>query len=564
MKKSYWHEFIPKSWEYVWKKYSWGLFKSDLLAGMTVGVVALPLSMALAIASGVSPERGLYTAIIAGFLISLLGGSRFQIGGPTGAFVVVLYNIVQRSGYGELVLITLFAGCLLLIAAFSRLGRWVKYIPYPLVIGFTTGIAVIIFSSQVKDFLGLKIENLPADFIPKWTAIFSNISTFDATTFCVAFGTLMLILGIRRFIPVVPWGIVAVVVATLATSVFDLPVETIMMRYGEMKRTLPFPEIPALPQFIDWHLFIQDAFTVAFLAAIESLLSAIVADGMGGGRYRANAELMGQGFANMASVMFGGIPATGAIARTATSIKTGAKTPVAGMIHAVTLFLMLLLFAPWISQVPLAALSAVLMMVAWNMSELHHFFHLFKAPLGDIGVLLSTFLLTVFVDLTVAVEVGMILGAFLFMKRVSDISKVTSLDKLEKEEEGVDLDATEKKKVPPHVEVYEISGPFFFGIAYSLKNVLANFEFPPKAFILRMRKVPVIDASGMQALTELILRCKKQNIIFILSGVSPQLLDSLKKFKLIDLVGKDHIFSNIDLALKYLENPHAPGYTETT
>lgn len=556
MKNSVRQEFIPKFIDVLRGNYSFSLFKSDLIAGLTVGVVALPLAMAFAIASGLTPEQGLYTSIIAGFLISLLGGSRFQIGGPTGAFVVIIYSIVQKTGYDGLVIVTLIAGVILLIAAFSRLGNWIKYIPYPLVTGFTTGIAVIIFSSQIKDFFGLKIAKMPADFIPMWKTLFSAFSTLDPITLSVAAFTLVLIILIRYFVPILPWGITAVVVTTALTWGFHLPVETIAMRFGELKRSFPVPSWPEFSiSFSEWHSLISDAITIAFLAGIESLLSALVADGMAGTKHRSNCELMAQGIANIGSVVFGGIPATGAIARTATNIKTGGKTPVAGIIHSITLFLILLALAPVVSQIPLAALSAVLMMVAWNMSEIDHFRHLFKAPLGDIAVLLTTFLLTVLVDLTVAVEVGMILAAFLFMKRMAEISKVTSISVLEKQiseiNEKTDPDAIEKKHVPPGVEVYEIIGPFFFGIADSLKQVLTNLEFPPKVFILRMRKVPVIDASGMHALREFYFRCQREGTILLLSGVNDTLSQSLKTFGVIDLIGKDHIFPHIDLALKH-------------
>lgn len=534
---SFWKEFIPKSWICLRQKYTFAFFKKDVLSGVTVGIVALPLAMAFAIASGVPPEKGIYTAIVAGFLISLLGGSRLQIGGPTGAFVVIIYGIMQRIGYDGLVIVTLMAGLLLLIAAFTRLGTLIKYIPYPLIMGFTTGIAVIIFSSQVKDFLGLKITEVPADFIPKWIAIFLALPTFHVPTFAIALSTLLFIILIRRFLPVIPWGIAAVVLATAVSWGLELPIETIASRFGDIPRMLPWPSLPQFSlSFQDVHELIPDAITVAFLAGIESLLSAMVADGMAGTRHQSNGELMGQGIANIASVIFGGIPATGAIARTATNIKTGAKTPVAGMIHAVTILLIILAFAPVVSQIPLAALSAVLVMVAWNMSELHHFRHLFKAPGSDVAVLLTTFALTVFVDLTVAVEVGMILALFLFMKTMGGISEVTSL-----KEEGSPLD---RKSLPPHVEVYEITGPFFFGVADSLRNILSNLEFPPQVFILRMGKVPMIDASGMHALREFHFRCTKAGTTLLLSEVQPNLRRLLKKFGLIDLMGTEHVCSH--------------------
>lgn len=556
---SFWSEFVPKSWTFLNGNYSWAFFKHDLIAGVTVGIVALPLAMAFAIASGLTPEMGLYTAIVAGLLISLLGGSRFQIGGPTGAFVVIIYAIVQSRGYESLVIITLLAGVILLIAAFSRLGALIKYIPYPLITGFTTGIAVIIFSSQIKDFLGLQISNVPADFIPKWISIFSALPTIDFQTFAVALGTLILIILIRRFFPVLPWGIASVVVATAVTWGLHLPIDTIATRFGEIQRAFPSPIFPkfSIP-WSEWHTLIPASLTVAFLAGIESLLSAIVADGMAGTRHKSNCELMAQGIANIGSVLFGGIPATGAIARTATNIKTGAKTPIAGIIHSLTIFLIILAFAPIVSKISLAALSSVLIMVAWDMSELGHFLHLFKAPRGDVLVLLTTFLLTVFVDLTVGVGVGMVLAVFLFMKRIGDLSKIVSLTASEKvspeESEKYDMAAIEKKHLPSEIEIYEITGPFFFGIADSLKTVLSNLEFPPKVFILRLRKVPMIDASGMYALKEFYNKCSKEGTKLTLSGVSDQLLRKLKKFGIIDLIGEDRIFSDINSALQYAKH----------
>lgn len=556
---NFWEEFIPKSWV-CFKEYSWKLFKGDLSGGITVGIVSIPLAMAFAMASGVSPERGLYTSIIAGFLISLLGGSRFQIGGPTGAFVVIIYDIIQRNGYEGLVIATFIAAVILLIAAFSRLGALIKYIPYPLITGFTTGIAVVIFSSQIKDFLGLKIEQLPAAFIPKWAAMIPALSTIHYPTLLLAGGTLIFIILIKRFLPVVPWGIAGVVGATLVSWGFSLPVETIFTRFGELERIIPIPSWPSFSfSWADLHPLLPDAVTIAFLAGVESLLSAIVADGMGGTRHKSNCELMAQGIGNMGSVIFGGIPATGALARTATNVKSGAKTPAAGMIHAFTVFAIMFLFAPIVSQIPLAALSAVMMMVAWNMSEVHHFHHLFRAPFGDVAVLLTTFLLTVLVDLTVAVEIGMILALFTFMKRMKETGGVTPMREMEREysEEKFDMHVIERKSLPPGVEVYEITGPFFFGVADSLKDTLTNLEFPPKVFILRMRKVPVIDASGMHALREFHHKCVKTGTVLFLSGVHAHLYESLKKFGVIDLIGENHIFSSLHTALKEAAEIHA-------
>lgn len=556
--KKRWHEFVPKSFLCLFREpYRMPTFRKDLQAGITVGIVALPLAMAFAIASGVGPEKGLYTAIVAGFLISLFGGSRVQIGGPTGAFVVIVYDLIQREGYSSLIAATIIAGVLLIIMGLCRLGTLIKYIPYPLVMGFTTGIAVIIFSSQVKDFLGLKIQHVPADFISKWEAFFKAMPTWDGTTFGVAAGTLALILLIRRFSPRIPWGIASIVLATLVCWAFHLPIETIATRYGEISRTLPFPSFPELPTtFASWQRLIPDAITIALLAGIESLLSAVVADGMSGGRHKSNCELVAQGIANLGSCIFGGIPATGAIARTATNVKTGGKTPVAGMIHAVTLFLVILAFAPIVSMIPMPALSAVLVMVAWNMSEAERFRHLLKAPMGDVAVLLTAFILTVLVDLTVAVEVGMILAAFLFMKRSTELTNAVTLSRFVGEggeglTEEKDPDAISKKHVPPDVEVYEINGPFFFGVADSLQNVLPNMERPPKVFILRMRKVPAIDATGLHALDDFYDKCKRTGTTLILSGVKDTLAESFKKYGIEKKVGKHNIFPHIDAALKH-------------
>lgn len=548
-------EFIPKSVLLLKSGYSATTFRKDLLAGITVGIIALPLAMAFAISSGVTPDRGLFTAIVAGFLISALGGSRAQIGGPTGAFVVIVYDIIQRTGYEGLALSTLIAAGILVLLGIFRLGSWIKYVPHPLVIGFTTGIALIIFSAQMKDFFGLTMGAPPTGFIEKWIVYAAAFPTLHFPTFFLGAGTLALILCIRLFIPRVPWGIGAIVVATIVSVGFHLDVATIQSKFGEIPRSLPMPCLPSLYVPLDRlnEVFI-DAITIALLAAIESLLSAVIADGMMGTRHKSNCELVGQGIANFASILFGGIPATGAIARTAANIKTGAQTPVAGMIHAITVFLIMLCLAPWVSKIPLAALAAVLIMIAWNMSELPHFIRLFKAQVGDVAILLTAFLLTVFVDITVAVLFGMILASFLFMKRMSEYSKTASLTHLFKEPsefaEKYDPDALIHKSVPPNVEVYELQGPFFFAVADILKDLLANLKKPPKVFILRMRHVPLIDASGMHALKEFYHKCKHTRTVLLLSGVKGQAAKDLEAFGLTDLIGKENIFSHIDEALE--------------
>lgn len=548
-------EFIPKSYLYLKSGYNTATFKKDLLAGVTVGIIALPLAMAFAIASGTTPERGLITAIIAGFLISALGGSRIQIGGPTGAFVVIIANVISRTGYEGLAISTLLAALMLVLFGLFRLGSYIKYVPHPLITGFTAGIAVLIFSSQIKDFFGLNMGTPPAGFIDKWIAYGQVFTSIHLPTFCLASGTLALILGIRRWIPKIPWGIGAIIAATAAAYFFQIPVETIQSKFGQIPNHLSWPSFPSLsiPEGRLSEIF-MDATVIAFLAGIESLLSAVVGDGMMGSRHKSNCELVGQGIANFASILFGGIPATGAIARTAANVKTGAQTPVAGMIHAVTLFFIVLFFSDIVSQIPLAALAAVLIMVSWNMSEIGHFVRLLKAPAGDIAILLTAFFLTVFVDLTVAISFGMILASFLFMKRMSRISKTVQLTDLFKEAkqefpERSDPDAIANKTVPEGTEVYEIQGPFFFGAADLLKDLLVNLERPPKVFILRMRYVPMIDASGMHALKEFYQKCHRANTILLLSGVQGQTEKDLQKFGLADLIGKSHIFPHIDGAL---------------
>jgi len=559
MSFSKFHEFIPKSYLYLRSGYKFSTFKKDLLAGLTVGIIALPLAMAFAIASGVTPERGLYTAIIAGFLISLLGGSRIQIGGPTGAFVVIVYGVIQRTGYEGLCVSMVIASILLVLLGVFRIGSWIKYVPHPLITGFTSGIAVIIFSTQIKDFFGLKMGTPPADFTEKWLSYFDAFSTFDPATLSLAAGTLGVILLIRRLIPWFPWGIAAIVLATVVCTWLHLPVETIQSRFGEIPRSLPIPSFPsfAIPSSQFKEVLI-DGIVIAFLGSIESLLSAVIGDGMIGGRHRSNCELIAQGVANFGSVIFGGIPATGAIARTAANVKTGAQTPMAGMIHALILFFILYCLAPIVSQIPLAALSAVLVMVAWNMSEAGHFIRLLRAPYDDRIILLTAFILTVFVDITVAISVGMILSSFFFMKRMSQMSKAVSLSQIFRESqidfpEKMDPNDISKKAVPQGVEVYEIQGPFFFGAANMLRDILNNITTMPKVFILRMRSVPMIDASGMCGLEEFYDQCKKENITLFLSGVHERTRKDLKKFGLIETIGEQKIFPNIDVALAKAE-----------
>jgi SulP family sulfate permease len=549
------HEFIPKSILYLRSGYKFATFKKDLLAGLTVGIIALPLAMAFAIASGVAPEQGLFTAIIAGFLISSLGGSRIQIGGPTGAFVIIVYGIIQRTGYNGLCLSMLVAALVLVLLGIFRIGSWIKYVPHPLIIGFTSGIAVLIFSTQIKDFFGLKMGTPPASFTLKWLSYFNAFPTFDSITTALAVGTLGTILLIRRLIPWFPWGISAIFLASIVCTLFHLPVDTIQSRFGEIASGLPFPSLPSfvIPSGQLKEIFV-DGLVIAFLGSIESLLSAVVGDGMIGGRHRSNCELIAQGIANFGSAIFGGIPATGAIARTVANIKTGAQTPMAGMIHAVVLCIILYFLSPIVSKIPLAALAAILIVVSWNMSEVGHFTRLLKAPYEDRIILLAAFFLTIFVDLTVAISVGMILASFFFMKRMSQMSKAVSYSQIFQESqmdfpERKDPDDISKKIVPYGVEVYEIQGPFFFGAANMLRDLLHNIATTPKVFILRMRLVPMIDASGMYGLEEFYGQCKRKNVILMLSGVDGQTRTDLKKFGLIESIGDHKMFPNIDSAL---------------
>jgi len=526
---SYWHLFIPKLFTVLREGYGFKASKSDALSGLTVAIVALPLAMALAIASGVGPERGLYTAIVAGFLISLLGGSRFQIGGPTGAFVVVVYNVVDRFGYEGLVIATLMAGVILLVAGFAKLGAYIKYIPYPVVTGFTSGIAVIIFSSQVKDLLGLRMTDVPADFLAKWAAYGDHLSTFNPITVAVAAGALAVIAGLRKYAPRWPAFLLAVVGASVAVWSLGLNAETIGQRFGEIPSTLPAPSLPSFSTLTFEHLsaLLPSAFTIAFLAGVESLLSAVVADGMTGRRHRSNCELVAQGAANIASAMMGGIPATGAIARTATNIRSGARSPVSGIMHAIFLLLFMVALTPLMAFIPLAALGAVLVVVAWNMSEYQHFRHLMSAPAGDRVVLLTTFTLTVLVDLTVAIEVGVVLAAVLFMHRMAQVVEIETHTKLIDEDiddltDPVATPYPADQGIPDGVEVFSINGPFFFGAAARLGEILEQIGPPPKVFILRLRHVPLMDATGVAAMLKFMEQCRHQGTHVILCRVRPQ------------------------------------------
>ena len=547
-----WHLFIPKSYTSWREGYSLGDFKADFFAGLTVAVVALPLATALAIASGTTPDKGLFTAVVAGFLISLLGGSRHQIGGPTGAFVVVVFNVIHQHGYEGLAVATLMAGAMLIVAGFARMGTVIKFIPYPVVTGFTSGIALIIFTSQIKDLLGLTMAEGEADFISKWSAYFAHLDTIHWPTVGLSIGSLAVILALKANKKGVPVFLAAIVAASVAAWALGLPVETIGSRFGDLPHTLPTPSLPNLSLDLMAHL-LPSALTIAFLAGIESLLSCMVADGMTGRRHKSNCELVAQGVANVASVVFGGIPATGAIARTATNIKSGARTPMAGIVHAIALLLILLVFAPLASYIPLAALAAVLVIVAWNMSEIEHFRNLMHSPKSDRAVLLVTFALTVLVDLTLAIQVGIVLAALLFMKRMSDVTEIESGVRLFGDDEDdlatINTSSIKPEDVPDGVQVYQINGPFFFGAASRLADILGRLQQQPRVYVLRMRQVPVIDATGAHALWEFVSKARSSGAEVILACVNPQPLGVLERMDVAGRIGPECLTSSYREAL---------------
>jgi len=523
--------------------YSWSDFSADAIAGLAVAIVALPLAMAIAIASNLPPERGLFTAIVAGFLISAHGGSRYQIGGPTAAFIVTVAMVAMKHGYEGLVLATIMAGAILIIMAFLRAGELIKFIPYPVIVGFTSGIALLIAFSQIRDFFGLKITTVPPDFIDKLSIYVTHLHETNFAAVLLALISIGVIFFAKRRFPRIPGPIIVVTLSAFAVWGFNLPVETIESRFGSIPSMLPSPVWPEIT-FERLRFLLPDAITIATLAAIESLLSAVVADGMSGTRHKSNAELLGQGVANIASGIFGGLPATGAIARTATNIKAGARTPVAGMMHALWLFLFMLLLAPLIIKVPLAALAAILMVVAWNMSEIKHIKEIMHSPRTDRIVLIVTFLLTVLVDLNFAIQAGIALASILF---IDQMMKATQIRPVMSEEN--DPDSTSNKTIPHGVEVYEIQGPLFFGVAEKLVDTLMLFEKPPQVFILRMRYVPLIDAAGLHSLEILHERLSQYNTRLILSGVNAQVYQFIRSSRIDEKIGRENIVDHIDKAI---------------
>jgi SulP family sulfate permease len=539
----------PKSITLLRRGYSLEQLSRDVVAGLVVGVVALPLAIALAIASGVKPEQGLYTAIVAGFLISALGGSRVQIGGPTGAFIVLVYGIVQQHGYAGLALATMMAGMLLIVMGLARLGSVIQFVPYPVTVGFTSGIALLIAVSQGRDFLGLRMDAVPAEFVEKIAAYGAAIETWNPWAVAVAVGSLATVQLWPKLSHRVPGPLAALLLATALVQGLGLPVDTIASRFGGVPSSLPTPSVPLI-DFGAARELAGPALAIALLAAIESLLSAVVADGMLGTRHRPNMELVAQGVANLASPIFGGIPATGAIARTATNVKSGGRTPVAGMVHALTLLAILLFFADWAAWIPIPALAGILLVVAWNMSEWRHFVGLFRMPRSDVAVLLTTFLLTVLVDLTVALQTGIVLAALLFMNRMAGLSQASYVTRMLSEDDDPDDPlAIARREVPAGVEVFEVQGALFFGAATKFRDSIQQVEAPPRVLIVRLRNVIAIDASGLHELEQLCADSARRGTRVVLSGVHAQPLVALERSGLLERVGEDNVCPDIDAAL---------------
>lgn len=536
------------------KNYDRKTFTADLMAGVIVGIVALPLAIAFGIASGVTPEKGIITAIVAGLIVSVFGGSRVQIGGPTGAFIIIIYGIIQQYGIEGLTIATLMAGAFLVLFGLLRLGTIIKYIPYPIVVGFTSGIAVTIFTTQIKDLFGLAITDVPSDFIEKWGVYISHFHTIDPWSALIGVASVAVIAATPRFSKKIPGSLVAIILMTVAALLLKnlagvSTIETIGDRFS-ISNELPEAHMPQ----ITWETvksLVPPAITIAILGAIESLLSAAVADGVTGQHHDSNTELIAQGMANLASPLFGGIPATGAIARTMTNINNGGRTPVAGIIHAAVLLLIFLVLMPLARYIPMACLAGVLVIVSYGMCGWRSFAALMKNPKSDVSVLLITFLLTIIFDLTVAIEVGLIIACLLFMKRMSETTDVkVIMDEIDPNEEaGLQSGNLEHLAIPDGVEVYEINGPYFFGAGNRFEEIMASFGDRPKVRVIRMRKVPFVDSTGIHNLTNLCLMSQKEGIRIVLSGVVPAVRATLAKAGFNELVGEENICSHIDFAL---------------
>lgn len=542
--------------------YSKQQFIQDIIAGMTVAVIALPLSIALAIASGVTPEKGLHTAIIGGFLISLLGGSRVQIGGPTGAFMLIVYGIVTRYGMEGLMVATLMAGGIMVIMGALRWGNLVKYIPFPITTGFTTGIAVVIFTSQMEDFFGLSLRGDPEGFVDRWRMILSHLTEASPAAFGIGILSLLIILLWPRVTRRIPGTLVALVVTALIAWALDLPVETIGSRFGTLSANLPrLQKVTWDPEV--FRVMLGPALSIAVLGSVESLLSAVVADGIIGGKHRSNMELVAQGVANTASALFGGIPVTGAIARTVANIRNGGRTPIAGLVHALTLLGILLAFMPLARHVPMASLAAILIVVAYGMGEWREFAMLMKSPRSDVLVLLATFLLTVLVDLVVAIEVGMVLAAFLFMNRMAQVSgaRPLTLDAAEEQDDEIHElpeDIANGRGTSP-IQIYEINGPFFFGAADQFLEAFANVRRSTRVLIIRMRNVPTMDATALHAMRKVVRRAHDKGMQVRISGIRPQPMQVLEQAGLVGIIGRDHFHRTLQEAVEAFQDAKRPA-----
>ena len=538
--------FKPKLFSLLKQGISRQQIITDSLSGVVVGILALPLAIAFAVASGVSPDKGLITAIIAGFIISFLGGSRVQIGGPTGAFIVIVYGIVEKYGIDGLIISTILAGFMLIGFGLLRLGSLLKYFPHPLIVGFTSGIALVIFSTQIKDALGLDIQKIPSQFGDKWMLYFEQIGTINWFAVGITLVTILITIYSKKIIKKVPGAFLAILLTTFFVQVFNLPVTTISSFFGEISTNFSF-SIPSF-HWVDLQNYIVPAMTIALLGGIESLLSAVVSDGMIGSKHRSNTELIAQGIANIVTPFFGGIPATGAIARTATNVKNGGRTPIAGIVHAFTLLLIMLFLGKWAKLIPMSALAGVLIVVSYNMSEWRSFRSVLKGSLFDSSILLTTFILTVWVDLTVAIQVGVVLSALLFMKRMSDLSD-KNLDA------PIDKDVLDDySSIPEGISVYEISGPLFFASARRYAEIIEELGVENKALIIRMRHVPFIDLTGIKNLKDVIIRLKEAETLVVLSGVQPNVIQDFEKYEISKLIEEKHIFNTFEEALLFVKN----------
>jgi sulfate permease, SulP family len=537
--------FVPKLITCL-KDYSKEQFMKDFIAGLIVAIIAFPLSIALAIASGVSPEKGLYTAVIGGFIVSLLGGSRVQIGGPTGAFIVIVYGIIEKYGFDGLIVASIIAGVFLILMGLLKFGSVIKYIPYPIVTGFTSGIAITIFSTQIKDFLGLTMDKVPSEFIPKWIEYFRSMPSLNIKSLFIGILSLVIILIWPKLTKKIPGTLAAIFVATIINLIFGLQVETIGSRFGSISAAFPRFSLPNINLALVSNLLLP-GITIAVLAGVESLLSAVVADGMTGGKHRSNMELIAQGTANIVSVLFGGIPVTGAIARTAANVRNGGRTPVAGIVHSVMLFFIMIVFLPYMKLVPMSTLAAILIVVSYNMGEWEVFKRLSKAPKSDAVVFLVTFSLTILIDLVAAIGVGMVLASLLFMKRMADVTDIKYI--VDSNEEDGATDLLSEAKIPENVSFYEINGPLFFGAADKFVNVIKEINYSSKVLILKMTNVQAMDATVYHSLEDLFDTCKHSKTELVLIGLQSQPLKMLNKYGFTKLIHEENICINMEQAI---------------